>query len=171
VSTASRKLPGQWINLGAIAILVVALVYLFFVPGPEGLPVVKIGIPQRTITLDVSIMGINDTDLATTFSKGEHIQVSIDRAPHLPMTVKSTQPIERTVASTQRDGSVKSQPDPRPEMKFSNNLLLTLEGQGYSNRSGIFIGLNRTRVGATILLRASDFDAPGSIVRAVAADT
>jgi Domain of unknown function (DUF4330) len=171
VSTASRKLPAPWINLGAIAALVAALVYVLLWPGPEGLPLVKIGLPQRTITLDVSIMGINDTNLATTFSKGENIQVSIDYAPNLPMTVKSTQPIPRTVASTQSDGSVKPQPDPRPEMKFSNNLLLTLEGQGYSNRSGIFIGLKRTRVGETILLRASDFDAPGSIVKVVAADS
>jgi Domain of unknown function (DUF4330) len=170
VSTASRKLPGQWINLGAIAVLVVALVYLLFWPGPEGLPLIKIGLPQRTIALDVSIMGINDADLASTFSKGEKIQVSINRAPDLPMTVKATQSIPRTVASTQRDGSVKPQPDPRPEMRFSNNLLLTLEGQGYSNDKGIFIGLKRTRVGATILLHAPDFDAPGSIVKVVAAN-
>jgi Domain of unknown function (DUF4330) len=170
VSTASRKLPGQWINLGAIAVLIVALVYLLFWPGSEGLPLIKIGLPQRTIALDVSIMGINDADLASTFSKGEKILVSINRASDLPMTVKSTQPIPRTVASTQRDGSVKPQPDPRPEMRFSNNLLLTLEGQGYANKKGIFIGLKRTRVGATIILHAPDFDAPGSIVKVVAAN-
>jgi Domain of unknown function (DUF4330) len=149
--------------------MVVALVYLLFWPGPEGLPLVKLGLPQRTIALDVSIMGINDADLASTFSKGEKILVSINRASDLPMTVKSTQPIPRTVASTQRDGSVKPQPDPRPEMRFSNNLLLTLEGQGYANDKGIFIGLKRTRVGATIILHAPDFDAPGSIVKVVAA--
>lgn len=170
MSTASRKLPGQWINLGAIAVLIVALVYLLFWPGSEGLPLIKIGLPQRTIALDVSIMGINDADLASTFSKGEKILVSINRASDLPMTVKSTQPIPRTVASTQRDGSVKPQPDPRPEMRFSNNLLLTLEGQGYANKKGIFIGLKRTRVGATIILHAPDFDAPGSIVKVVAAN-
>lgn len=171
MSTLSRRLPGQWMNLGAIAVLAAALIYVMLWPGPEGLPLVKIGLPQRTIVLDVSIMGINDADLAKTFAKGEKIQVSIDHAPNLPMVVKSTQPIPRTVASTQRDGTVKPQPDPRPEMKFSNNLLLTLEGQGYSNKSGIFIGLRRTRTGATILLRAPDFDAPGSIVRVAAADS
>ncbi len=168
MSTASRRLPSQWINLGAIAVVVVALVYLLFWPGTEGLPLIKIGLPQRTIALDVSIMGINDADLASTFYKGEKIQVSINRAADLPMTVKSTQPIPRTVASTQRDGSVKPQPDPRPEMRYSNNLLLTLEGQGYANDKGIFIGLKRTRVGATILLHAPNFDAPGSIVKVVA---
>jgi hypothetical protein len=167
VSTLSRKLPAQWMNLGAIAVLVAALIYLLFWPGPEGLPLVKIGLPQRTIVLDVSIMGINDADLASTFVKGEQIKVSIDHAEDLPMRVKSTQSIPRTVASTQRDGSVKPQPDPRPEMRFSSNLLLTLEGQGYSNDRGIFIGLKRTRVGSTILLHAPDFDAPGSIVKVV----
>jgi Domain of unknown function (DUF4330) len=171
VSTVNRKLPAQWMNLGAIAVLVVALAYVLFWPGPEGLPLIKIGLPQRTIALDVSIMGINDADLASTFSRGEKIHVSINHAPDLPMTVKSTQPIPRTVASTQRDGSVKPQPDPRPEMRFSNNLLLTLEGQGYANSKGIFIGLKRTRVGATILLHAPDFDAPGSIVKVVAANS
>jgi Domain of unknown function (DUF4330) len=167
VSTLSRKLPAQWMNLGAIAVLVVALVYLLLWPGPEGLPLVKIGLPQRTISLDVSIMGINDADLASAFAQGEKLQVSINHAPDLPMVVKSTQSIPRTVNSTQRDGSIKPQPDPRPEMRFSNNLLLTLEGQGYANNKGIFIGLKRTRVGATILLHAPDFDAPGSIVRVV----
>jgi Domain of unknown function (DUF4330) len=167
VSTLSRKFPAQWMNLGAMAVLVVAFIYLLFWPGPEGLPLVKIGLPQRTITLDVSIMGINDADLASAFSKGEKLQVSINHAPNLPMVVKSTQSIARTVNSTQRDGSIKPQPDPRPEMRFSNNLLLTLEGQGYANKKGIFIGLKRTRVGATILLHAPNFDAPGSIVRVV----
>lgn len=160
----SQNLRANWVNLGAIAILVLSLIYVCFVPGPEGLPLIKIGLPERTITLEVSIMGMNDADLATTFRQGEAIQVSINNAPELPMRVKATQTIPRTVASTQRDGTLKAQPDPRPEMQFSNNLQLTLEGQGYANDKGVFLGLKRTRIGATLKLRTPDFDAPGSIV-------
>jgi Domain of unknown function (DUF4330) len=163
VSTLRRPSP-LWINFGAIAVLAVALVYVLFWPGPQGLPLIKVGIPQRIIALDVSIIGINDADLLNTVRQGREIQVSINNGADLPMTIKSVQTLPRTVVSTQSDGTVKPMPDPRPEMKFSNNLLLHLEGQGYSNKNGIFIGLKRTRVGATVRLRAPKFDGPGSIV-------
>jgi Domain of unknown function (DUF4330) len=156
--------------LGAIAVLAVAVLYVLFWPGPQGLPLIKVGIPQRTVALDVSIMGINDSDLAGTLRQGGTMQVSINNAADLPMVLRSIQLLPGTVVSTQRNGSIKPLPDPRPEMGFSNNLLLTLEGKGYANDNGTFIGLKRTRVGATVRLRAPEFDSPGSIVNVVSRD-
>lgn len=166
MSTLSRLKPA-WINIGAIAVLAIAVVYVLFWPGPQGLPMIKIGIPEHTISVEVSIMGINDADLKNSVQQGSTLQVSINNASELPMKIESVQVLPRTVAATQTNGMVKSMPDPRPEMKFSNNLLLTLAGQGYANSNGLFIGLKPTRVGATVHLRAPNFDAPGSIVSAV----
>ncbi len=166
MSTGTRPSP-TLINIGAVAILIVSILYVMFWPGPQGLPLMKVGIPQRVISVELSIMGINDADLANTVRKGEKIQVSIDNAPHIPMTIDSVQSLPRTVVSTQSNGTVKPLADPRPEMRFSNNLLISLQGKGYANKNGIFVGLKRARVGATVHLRAPGFDAPGSIVNIV----
>jgi hypothetical protein len=166
-SLTRRSAQARWMNGGAIAILVAALLYLCFWPGPEGLPLIKVGIPQRTVVLETSISGISDTDIQGTFRPGDKVKVSIKNSALLPLTLKSLEILPTTVVATQSDGSVKPQPEPRPEMQFGSNLLLKLEGKGYSTQSGLFLGLKRIRVGSTIKIHGSGFESSASIVDVV----
>jgi Domain of unknown function (DUF4330) len=151
-------------NGGAIAVLIAALLYLCFWPGPQGLPLIKIGIPQRTMVLETSISGINDTDIQATIRSGDTVEVSIDNSALLPLTLKSVDRLPTTVVATQPDGTVKAQPDPRPEMRFGSNLLLKFEGQGYSTQNGLFLGLKRIRVGSTIKIHGTGVETSASVV-------
>jgi hypothetical protein len=65
-------------NAGAIAVIIAALLYLCFWPGPQGLPLIRIGIPQRTMVLETSVSGINNADIEATIRPGETLKVSID---------------------------------------------------------------------------------------------
>jgi Domain of unknown function (DUF4330) len=160
----TRLSQPQWINLGAIAAVAIAILYLFFWPGPEGLPLIKVGIPPRTIVLETTIAGLNDEDVLSTFKQGAAVEVSINNAPRIPMKLGSIEKLPSTVVATQPKGLVKSQADPRPEMRFGNNVLVRLEGKGYSNNRGTFIGLKRARVASTIKIYSPGFETPASIV-------
>ncbi|MGB8703177.1 MAG: DUF4330 domain-containing protein [Thermosynechococcaceae cyanobacterium] len=163
----TRLSQGRWLNLGAIAVLALSILYVFFWPGPEGLSLTKLGLPQRTITLEAVISGINSADIAATLRPGESVQASINNAPELPLMVQSIESLPSTVVATQPQGTVKPQPDPRPEMGFGNNLLIKLEGRGYANPRGVFLGLKRARVATTLRIKARGFEAPASIVDVV----
>lgn len=158
------SLPKPWINWGAIALILGTLAYLFFWPGPEGLPVVKAGIPAQTINIEATVTGIKDLDAQTRFQKGSKVTVIIDNAPPQPMSVQTTSLLPNTIVGTQPDGTVKAQPDPRPEMQFSKNLLITLEGSGYANNKGTFLGTKRTRIGSAIRILAPNFETQASVV-------
>jgi Domain of unknown function (DUF4330) len=160
----TRLSQPRWINLGAIAAVAIAVLYLFFWPGPEGLPFIKVGIPQRTIVLETTITGLNDKDVLSTLRQGDVVKVSINNAPRIQMKLGSIEKLPTTVAVTQPKGLVKAQPDPRPEMRFGNNLLVRLEGKGYSNNRGTFLGLKRARAASTIKIYSPGFETPASIV-------
>jgi hypothetical protein len=163
-SLTRRFTQAQWINGGAIAILIAALLYLCFWPGPQGFPLIKIGIPQRLIAFEASISGINDADVKATIENVKTVNVSIDNSALLPLTLKSVEKLPTTVVATQPDGSIKFQADPRPEMRFGSNLLLKLEGKGYSTSNGLFLGLKRIRVGSTIKIHGAGVETSASIV-------
>ncbi|WP_404789406.1 DUF4330 domain-containing protein [Altericista sp. CCNU0014] len=162
-----RSGPAQWMNLGAIAVLAIAFIYLFFWPGPEGLPLVKIGLPQRAVVLEANIAGLNTTDIESTLRPGTEVKVSIKNSALIPLTLKSIERVPGTVVATQPNGNVAPQPDPRPEMRFGSNLLLKLEGKGYSNQSGFFLGVKRIRVGSTVVIDSAGVETPASVVGVV----
>ena len=153
-----------WVNIGAIATVVLALLYLFLWPGPEGLPMVKIGIPARTIQVQATILGINDLEAAGTFQPGKAMAISVDNAPLTPVILESVETLPDSTWATLPDGSIQAQPDPRPETEYSRNVLLTMEGQGYQNRRGSFLGLKRVRVGSSIRVNGFEFDTQASVV-------
>jgi hypothetical protein len=167
-SLPNRPLPARWLNLGAIALLLVSLLYIFCWPGPEGLPLVKLGLSPSTISVEATVSGIKDRDAQARFQQGAQFKVVVDNAPPEPVTIQSASLLPNTVAGTQPDGTVEAQTDPRPEMQFSQNLLLRIAGKGYVNGSGLFIGLKRVRVGSTIRILAPDFETQASVVGIVA---
>ncbi len=168
MTSLNRRLgQAQWMNLGAIAVLVAAVVYLFFWPGPEGLPFIKVGLPQRSVVVETNVTGLNNTNLESIFRPGDAVKVSIKNSALIPLTLKSVTKFPITVTATQPKGNVAPQPDPRPEMRFGNNLALKLEGKGYANQSGVFLGVKRIRVGSTLVIQGKGVETPSSIVDVV----
>jgi hypothetical protein len=166
-SLPNRLFPARWLNWGAIALVLASLLYIFCWPGPEGLPLVKLGLSPSTINIEATVSGIKDREAQTRFQQGAQFKVIVDNAPPEPITIQSASLLPNTVAGTQPDGTVKAQTDPRPEMQFSQNLLLRIVGKGYANGSGLFIGLKRVRVGSTIRILAPDFETQASVVSVV----
>jgi hypothetical protein len=69
------------------------------------------------------------------------------------------------LAIAQPDGSVKALPDPRPEMRFSNDLLMTLNGNAkVADDGGIIFGNKKVKVGTSLELEGSQYNFNSSVV-------
>jgi len=66
------------------------------------------------------------------------------------------------VAVPQPDGSVVAQNDPRPELNYTIDMLITLSGDAQINEDGPVLGGNKVKVGTPLELegRTFRFNAP-----------
>ncbi len=154
----------RWLNLSALGVILAMIVGIFFWPGPEGVPVVTAFTPQRTLNFEVLILGINDLALEESFQPGATLQLSIDDSPHTPVEIQSVELLPRTVPVTQPDGSLNAQLEPRPEMNYGQNVLLTLTGTGFSTHRGAVLGRHSLRMGKTVELEGPRFNTKGSVL-------
>jgi hypothetical protein len=156
----------RWLNWGAIAAVVLALLNIFFWPGPDGIALVKIGTPSKTVHIEATLLGLNAERAAAVFQTGTSLKATIDKTYSTTFTLEKVQEITNTVAGTQRDGTVKALPDPRGEMKYSKNLLLTFKVPGYANNNGTYVGLKPIRIGNAIKIIGDEFETQATVVSA-----
>jgi hypothetical protein len=130
---------------------------LFFWPGPGGTAVVQIGTTTKLIEFDVAVLGLNDLHPQANFKVGEKAKLTIQNQPSGEVTIQSVKVLPRTVSVTQPDGSVKALLDPRPEMAYSSNLLLTLKSNGRSTGDSFTIGKSKIKVGTSVRLEGQTY--------------
>jgi hypothetical protein len=69
------------------------------------------------------------------------------------------------LAIPQPDGSVKALPDPRPEMRFSNDMLMTLNGNAkVADDGGIVFGNKKVKIGTSLELEGPQYSFNSSVV-------
>jgi hypothetical protein len=162
-SSRNQSSP-RWFNWGAIAILAIALLNIFFWPGPEGIALVKIGTPEKPLQIEATLLGINTERALNVFKPGSTLRATIDKNFDATFTLAEVQELSGTVATTQRDGTVKALLDPRPEMGYSKNLLLKFKVQGYTNNNGTYVGLKPIRIGSAIKIVGDEFETAASVI-------
>jgi hypothetical protein len=154
----------RWLNWGAIAAVVFAVFNIFFWPGPDGIALVKIGTSSTTVHIDTTLLGLNAERAASVFQPGKSLKATIDKTYSTTFVLEKVEELSNTVAATQRNGTVKARPDPRPEMGYSKNLLLTFKVPGYANDSGTYVGLKPIRTGSSIKIIGDDFETQATVV-------
>jgi Domain of unknown function (DUF4330) len=75
--------------------------------------------------------------------------------------------IPRTVLVTQPDGSLKVMRDPRTEERFSNDMLITLSGQGNVTAQGVVLGNSNVKVGSVLELDGPVYNFKASVVNVI----
>ena len=80
---------------------------------------------------------------------------------HLPageFEIKKGTPLPRTIAVPQPDGSVKALPDPRPEIIFFQDMILTLKGNAQLTDTGVVVGKQKIKIGTKIELEGKNYN-------------
>lgn len=151
------------LDLGAGVVLLCVLAGLFLLPGRSGTSLAQMTAAQP-IEVDILVLGLSTPSPQDLIPEGSTANFIIRNQPYGQVTVKNVQVLPRTVTVSQPDGSVKALPDPRPEMAFSSNLLLTLEGRGQITKNGPVLGNTSIKVGTPVELEGKEYNFRASVI-------
>ena len=154
------------LDIGAGLIILMVVVAVFFYPGTSG-SVAQVGATNQEIAVDVMARGLTvlNTEQFLADMKAEGTtNVIIRNQPYGQVTVKDVQPLPRSTAVPQPDGSVTSFPDPRPELGFTADMLITLAGTAQITDDGPVFGNSKVKIGTPIELEGKLYTFKASTV-------
>ena len=142
------------LDIGAAVIIVMVLVGIFFFPGTGG-SVAQVGGNTKPVEVDVMVRGLTASDpegLFQTLKASETTDIVIRNQPYGKVNIKDVKKLPRSQAVAQPDGSVKAFPDPRPELQYTIDMLITLTDDALITENGPVFGNSKVKVGTQIQL-------------------
>jgi len=140
------------LDIGAALIILMVLVGIFIFPGTGG-SVAQVGGNTQPVEVDVMVRGLTVSDpdgLFQTLQDSETTNVIIRNQPHGEVRIKAVQRLPRSQAVPQPDGTVKSFPDPRPELNYTIDMLITLADDALITENGPVVGNSPVKIGTQI---------------------
>ncbi len=149
------------LDLGAVVVLVVAVVAVLLVPGRQAGSVVQVGqAATQTVEVDMIVRGISSRSM-DPFKTGSRADLIIRNQPYGQVEVFEIEDVSRTVPLVFPDGTVEQVPDPEA---YRRDLVFRLRGQGRTTESGIVLGNNRVKVGVPLELETFDYNLRGTVM-------
>jgi Domain of unknown function (DUF4330) len=153
------------LDIGAVLIVILVAVGIFFFPGTSGGSVAQVGgTTVKTVEIDAIAIGLKGTNFQDLFKAGDKINVVIRNQPSGQITIKDVKTITRTLAVPQPNGTLKALPDPREEESFSRNMRFTLEGKGQITDNGPVLGNMKVKIGTTLELEGKKYIFNASVI-------
>lgn len=152
------------LDLGAALMILLVVAGIFLFPGGSG-SVAQVGTNTKPIEVDVMVRGLTVRDpqaLIKSLEDEKKTKIIIRNQPYGEVDVLSVQSLPRSVAVPQPDGTVKSLPDPRPELNYTVDMLITLGGDAQIVDDGPVLANNKIKVGTPMELEGLTyrFNAP-----------
>jgi Domain of unknown function (DUF4330) len=142
------------LDLGAALMILMVIVGIFFYPGTSG-SVAQVGANAKDIQVDVIARGLSVLDpdkFMATMKAEKTTNIIIRNQPYGQVDILDVKPLPRSTSVPQPDGSVKSLPDPRPELGYTTDMLITLGGKAQITENGPVLGNSKVKIGTTIEL-------------------
>lgn len=147
------------LDIGAALIIVMVLVGIFFYPGTSG-SVAQVGATTKPVEVDVMVRGLtasNPDKLFETIQNSETANIIIRNQPYGQVEIKDVTRLPRSTAVPQPDGTVKAFPDPRPELEYTIDMLITLVDEAQITDNGPVFGNSKVKVGTQIEIEGDLF--------------
>jgi Domain of unknown function (DUF4330) len=152
------------LDLGLVCLLLVVLVGSLLIPGRSGQSAVQAQLSSKSVEIDAIVIGLNASNPTEILKVGDSTSIIIRNQPYGEIQLKKIQTLPKTVTASQPDGTVKAFADPRPENRYSNNFVLTLEGKGQLTKEGPVLGNIPVKVGVPVDLDGKLYNFRASIV-------
>jgi len=146
------------LDMGALLVILMVLGGIFFFPGTSG-SVAQVGTETQPIEVDVMVRGLTVGDpqaFLEDIQQGETVDIIVRNQPYGQVDIKAIQSLPRSVAVPQPDGTVKAFDDPRPELDYTVDMLITLGGNAQITEDGPVLG-NKVKIGTPIELEGSTY--------------
>lgn len=148
------------LDLGAALAILMVIFGIFIYPGATG-SVAQSGINTKEVEVDVIARGLtvlNPEDFLASLGESESTEIIVRNQPYGgPIEVKNVVPLPRSVAVPQPDGSVKSFPDPRPELGYTADMLITLGGRAQIGPDNEAILGVPVKIGTPVEIEGKDY--------------
>ncbi len=142
------------LDIAAALIILMVLFGIFLYPGTSG-SVAQVGSVTKPVEVDVMVRGLTSSDparLLETLKTSETTNIIIRNQPYGQVNIKEVRTLPRSTVAPQPDGSVKAVPDPRPELNYTLDMLITLVGDAQITDTGPVFGNSKVKVGTQIEL-------------------
>lgn len=140
------------LDIGAALIMLLVVAGIFLFPGTSG-SVAQLGATTQPVEVDLMVRGLTVADpdaLVANLEQEGTTNVIIRNQPFGQVGVKAIQRLPRSVAVPQPDGTVESLPDPRPELGFTIDMIVTLEDEAQITDGGPVFGNNKVKIGTQV---------------------
>ncbi|MGF1461296.1 MAG: DUF4330 domain-containing protein [Leptolyngbyaceae cyanobacterium] len=140
------------LDIGAALVILMVIVGIFIFPGTGG-SVAQVGGNTKPVEVDIMVRGLTVSDpegLFQTLKESETTNVIIRNQPHGEVRIKDVKKLPRSQAVPQPDGTVKSLPDPRPELDYTIDMLITLADDALITENGPVVGNSPVKIGTQI---------------------
>ena len=147
------------IDVGAVLLALLVIVGIFFVPGNTG-SVAQVGATLQPIEVDVMVRGLTVSEpdaLVQDIESEGRTEIIIRNQPYAKVDVNAVQELPRTVATPQPDGSLKALDDPRPELNFTTDLIITLASDAPVNDDSVVFGSTKVKIGTQMELEGQTY--------------
>ena len=154
------------LDIGAALAILMVVVGIFFYPGTSG-SVAQVGATTQPIEVDVMTRGLtvlNPQEFLDNIAEEGKTNIIIRNQPYGQVDVKEVQSLPRSVSVPQPDGSVVSFDDPRPELNFTVDMLVTITGNAQVTSNGPVLGNSKVKIGTPIELEGKLYNFKGSTV-------
>lgn len=140
------------LDIGAVLIVFAVIAGIFFVPGDSG-SVAQLGATLKPVEVDLMVRGLTVAEpqqLVDAIESEGETEIIIRNQTYGEVDVKSVRELPRTVATPQPDGSLEAIPDPRPEMNYTIDMLITLAGDAQVTNDSAVFGNNKVKIGTQV---------------------
>jgi hypothetical protein len=154
------------LDIGAALVIVASILGIFLIPAGNGSSPVVGGAKTEAAEIDVVVRGLNvlnQDKLREDFQPGKKLSFVIRNQPTSPVEIQSVRSLERLLAMSQPDGSVKAVKDPRPD-SFSIDMIVTVKGQGQATEGGFTIGGTKVKIGSSVEVDQKNYNFNASVI-------
>jgi hypothetical protein len=148
------------LDIGAALVILLVVGGIFLLPGSSGTSLVQTNTNTKPIEVDVIVRGLTVGDpqeLVKSIAEGKKTNIIIRNQPYGQVDVLKVTQLPRTVAVPQPDGSVKPLNDPRPELNYTLDMVVTLGGNAQILADGPVLGNNKIKVGTPMELEGQTY--------------
>jgi hypothetical protein len=153
------------LDLGALCVILLAIVGIFFFPGTNG-SVAQVK-ETKPVEVDLLIRGLSVGDpdgLIKKFQADKKANIVIRNQPHGQVDIKKVEELPKTILATQPDGSVKELPDPRDKSSYSLDMIMTIGGQAQITKDGVVLGNEKIKIGVPVRLEGFEYEFNASVI-------
>ena len=147
------------LDLGAALAIAMVIFGIFFYPGATG-SIAQSGTNAQEVEVDVIARGLtvlNPEAFLADLAKTDSTTIIVRNQPYGEIGVIKVVPLPRSVAVPQPDGTVKSYPDPRPELDYTADMIITLGGRAQVTDGAPVLGAP-VKIGTPIEIEGESYD-------------